>query len=276
MIHESNKGVSEARNVIIDEAKGDFLYFVDSDDIIAPNTISLLMSYIHNNSADVAYGSFERIELNGERKLFQYPMLFFTEVDSFANYVYRKYASFQASACNYLIRLSLVRDNNLRFYKSDFWEDMVFTLRCATIVKRAVLLPEITYTYLCRENSLSNSSHNDVISKDRIIQYFMAIESLKDYSLNCVKKPYYPKMCYFSVMSDIYIICNILKKKNYIVPSFCNVELHGFMRNPLNMSQIWSYKQKVWQNIFLIFLSKIPAYFDILFIRFFAKYKGFL
>ena len=200
----------------------------------------------------------------------------FSETDSFVNFVYRKYASFQASACNYLMRISLVRDNNLRFYKSDFWEDMVFTLQYSTIVKRAVLLPDITYTYLCRENSLSNSLNNDIIPKDRILEYFFAIESLKDYSLKFEGKPYYSNMCFFSVMSDIYIICNILKKKHYIVPSFSNNELHGYMRNPLSFSQLWSYRQMVWPNLILISLSKIPAFLSIFVIRVFAKLKGLL
>ncbi len=276
LIHESNKGVSETRNHIIEEAQGDYLIFVDSDDMIAPDTISILVNNVRRYNADVAFGSYERIELDGERKLFQYPKLSFSETDSFVNFVYRKYAAFQASACNYLMRISLVRDNNLRFYKSDFWEDMVFTLCYATIVKRAVLLPDITYTYLCRENSLSNSHNNDIIPKDRIMQYFMAIESLKDYSLKFEGKPYYSNMCYFSIMSDIYIICNILKKKHYIVPSFSNNELHGYMRNPLSFSQLWYYRQMVWPNLILISLSKIPALLDIFFIRFFARLKGLL
>ena len=67
--HEHNQGVSETRNQIIDEAKGDYLYFVDSDDVIDKDTISLLMSQIEEYNLDIAFGSYERIDLSGERTL---------------------------------------------------------------------------------------------------------------------------------------------------------------------------------------------------------------
>ena len=41
LVNEKNKGVGYSRNRIIDEARGRFLYFMDSDDTIEPNTIQL-------------------------------------------------------------------------------------------------------------------------------------------------------------------------------------------------------------------------------------------
>ena len=271
--HDSNLGVSETRNHIIDEAEGDYLYFVDSDDMIAPNTISLLMEQIKGKRADLAFGSYERVEISGEKKLFQYPLSFFEEPDSFANYVYRKYAGFQASACNYIMSISLLRDNHLRFFKSDFWEDMVFTLDLATIAQRVVLLPEITYTYLCRENSLSNSWHN-VIEKKQIIQYFDAVNTLKRCNEN--QKPYYPNRCYFALVSDMYIICNVLKKWDNIHPSFIAKELCDNMIHPSTLKDIMSFRQMRIQNLLLYTIGRLPSSMSLLFIRCYGKLKGYL
>ena len=272
--HEDNRGVSETRNQIIDEATGDYLYFVDSDDVIDKNTISLLMKEIEIHQADVAFGSYERIDLSGQRTIFQYPKMLFEDADSFADFAYQRYAGFQASACNFLVRLSLIRQNHLRFYKADFWEDMAFTLNLVTMVNRAVLLPDITYTYLCRENSLSNSWHHEKIDKSKIVQYFNAVAQLKTNEQNLKVKSYYPNRCYVAMMSDIYIICNILAKNAYIEPTFTKKELASFMKHPSNLFEVLTFKQRRIQNIVLYILGKLPACMTLFFIRLFSKYKG--
>ena len=40
LTHVQNQGVSASRNQIIDEARGEYLYFMDADDLIAENAIS--------------------------------------------------------------------------------------------------------------------------------------------------------------------------------------------------------------------------------------------
>jgi len=273
--HDSNLGVSETRNHIIDEAQGDYLYFVDSDDMIDSNTISLLMEQIKGKRAELAFGSYERVDISGDRFLFQYPQSFFEELDSFANYVYRKYAGFQASACNYMMSISLLRNNHLRFYKSDFWEDMVFTLDLATVAQRVVLLPDITYTYLCRENSLSNSWHH-VIEKKQIIQYFNAVNTLKSCNENQKQKRYYPNRCYFALVSDMYIICNVLKKWDYIHPSFTAKELCDNLIHPSALKEIMSFRQMRIQNLLFYTIGRLPSSISLFFVRCYAKLKGYL
>ena len=68
-----------------------------------------------------------------------------------ASFAYRKYAGVQASSCNFLVKTKLLRDNNLRFIDTDYWEDFVFTFDLVTYISRAVLLPNITYYYRWRE-----------------------------------------------------------------------------------------------------------------------------
>ena len=274
LTHECNLGVSETRNQIIDEARGDYLYFVDSDDVIDKNTISLLMKEIEIHQADVAFGSYERIDLSGERKIFRYPKMLFEDADSFAVFAYQRYAGFQASACNFLVRLSLIHENHLRFYKAEFWEDMVFTLNLVTLAERAVLLPDITYTYLCRENSLSNSWHYDIISKETIVNFFKAVDLLKGEKDRYIQKSYYPNRCNIALMSDFYIVCNVLKKSKYIVPSFTDEELHQFMKHPATISEILQFKQLRIRNLFLFIIGKMPSFLCLLIIKLLAKIKS--
>ena len=54
VIHTENKGVSEARNLGIELAKGDYIGFLDSDDWLGENTYELLYDGILKYDADIA------------------------------------------------------------------------------------------------------------------------------------------------------------------------------------------------------------------------------
>lgn len=276
LAHNINQGVSESRNEIIDNATGEYLYFMDSDDLIDKDAISLLMREIELYQADVVFGSYERVELSGKRSLFLYPKMCFEDADSFADFAYQRYAGFQASACNYLVKLSLIRQNKLRFCKADFWEDMAFTLNLVTMVNRAVLLPDITYTYLCRENSLSNSWHQEMINKDKIMQYFEAVDQIKFDNYHLKEKSYYPNRCYIALMSDFYIICNVLKKSIYIDPPFSDKELHFYMRHPASFTDIVSFKYYKFRNMLLWAMGELPSSISIMLIKCIGKIKGLI
>lgn len=56
LIHQSNKGHSEARNVGLSLANGDYIFFVDSDDIIHPRTLELLHNNLKETDADISIG----------------------------------------------------------------------------------------------------------------------------------------------------------------------------------------------------------------------------
>lgn len=53
--HTENKGLSEARNTGIREAKGEFITFVDSDDFLAPNTLSEVLNAFDEDTDVVEY-----------------------------------------------------------------------------------------------------------------------------------------------------------------------------------------------------------------------------
>lgn len=65
VIHQKNQGVSSARNAGIDKISGQYVMFVDSDDIIAPNLVETLYSIIKESGADIASCELRRFSNNG-------------------------------------------------------------------------------------------------------------------------------------------------------------------------------------------------------------------
>ena len=260
LTHHENQGVSVSRNHIIDEAQGEYLYFMDSDDVIAENTISLMMQNIHQYEAEIVFGSYEKIEMSGEKYVYRYPSLQLLETDALASFAYRKYAGIQASACNYLVKTSLLRENHLQFIDTDYWEDLVFTFDLVTYISRAVLLPNITYTYLCRENSLSHYQQRNHIPKDEIMNNVAAINYLKRSSSLLYNKVYFPNRCYNIVMTDFYIACHILKRRNNIVPSISNREIKNLVQHPATWKQIRAFRCSRIKNMLLFLMGKLPSF----------------
>ena len=59
VFHKMNEGVSSARNMGLDNVKGDWILFVDSDDILPPNSLEYLYQNI-NDGIDMALGSYRK------------------------------------------------------------------------------------------------------------------------------------------------------------------------------------------------------------------------
>jgi hypothetical protein len=176
-----------------------------------------------------------------------------------AGFAYRKYAGIQASACNYLVKLSVIHDNHHRFINASYWEDMVFTFDLVTMISRAVLLPDITYTYICHQNSLSHYQKRDVISKSEVCKNIKTIDYLKQTSSVLSNKAYYPNRCYNIVLADFYIACHILKKKDAIVPSISYEEIRQLMKHPATFRTIFLFRQSRLKNMMMYLISILPS-----------------
>ena len=271
--HPSNLGVSQSRNDIINKAQGDYLYFLDSDDVMAKHTIALMMKKVSDYKAEIVFGSYEKIELSGERVVYQYPSIQLLETDALACFAYSKYAGIQASVCNYLVKVSLLREHQLHFFDTDYWEDLVFTFDLVTYIRRPVLLPDITYKYICRENSLSHYQQRKHINKDEIMKNVRSINYLKLTSSLLYNKVYYPNRCFIVVLTDFYIACAIIKRRNDIVPFVSNSEIKSIMSHPASFAQICTFPQSRCKNILLYLLGKLPPFLCVKVIWFIGKRK---
>ncbi|MBR1548849.1 MAG: glycosyltransferase family 2 protein [Prevotella sp.] len=271
---EFNKGIGAARNRVLKEAQGRYLYFMDADDLILPNTISLLMRQAREHNAEVVMASYEQLKTFGpepERVEFQLPPMVCTHAHELATYAFSHYGALQANIWNVLMDLELIRSSGLQFVNTCYWEDMTFKHELVTYVVRAVLLPDVTYTYICRTNTLSNFQDRKDITKDEILRNVATVDTLKYSCRRLLYMPYFANWLGCVLKTDLYVILYILERRQDIRPAVTDRELQSFLHSPLSVWQTllhtgptcWAYK----------LLSLLPPHLSLAIIKLFKKVK---
>lgn len=276
--HTQNVGIGETRNHLIAEAKTKYLFFLDADDTIAENAIQILHDAAEKYQTDLVYGSHEQIDMTkvGHHVTpFLYEHLFL-EYDDYPTYVYRKYEVIQAPIWNALINLEWFRRTGLRFLPINYWEDFALTMDLATYASKVVLLSDVTYYYYRHSGSLSNAKNSNRYSKENIQETIGAIEWVKGNSNRIKHKPYFSGRMVKVLMTDFYIVCNILKNKDEIQPAFSKRELRDIMKSPLTFRETISLKSRKLENLFLYMLGALPPSISIWIITILGKHRGLI
>jgi len=258
--NDKNHGVSFCRNRIIDEARGKYLYFMDADDMIEPNTIQILFDAVMQNQSQVAYGSYEIIDTinNSSKRVYQKASKVFVSEDELALYAFKNNNVFHVSVCNCLIDLSFLRQIGLKFLNVSYWEDMAFTSEFVTRVNKAVLLPDVTYHYICRPDSLSHFQERVRYDKQEIMSNIFVLDYLKRKCIPMRGKIYLPYLCYTLEMNSFYAVCHIMRHFNQIYPRFKWYEIKEIMHHPMRISKILLFRQKQLSNLFFFIMSVMP------------------
>lgn len=68
VISQTNKGVSAARNIGIENAKGDYIFFIDVDDEIKPDTLKYMLDLSKINEADVVTANYAYLSVEDRNK----------------------------------------------------------------------------------------------------------------------------------------------------------------------------------------------------------------
>ena len=274
-----NMGIGMARNRIIDEAKGKYLFFMDADDEMPNDSIQRLYHAAQQYSAQIVYGSNERIyDFDGRKRIEKdlYRPMQFLHGDDFANYAYESYRNIPANVWKYLIDISVYRDNHLRFQDINYWEDFVMTMDLPMYITRAVFIPNIIYSYYCRYGSLSNYQKRSHIDKSEIQKTIDALAVVKAQSSRLKSKTYFHKWLCKLMMTHFYMACTILKQWKVIEPSFTKSEVRDVMRSPLTFSDVLYLKGWKWKNLSLYLIGALPASVSVALVRLLGKSKGLL
>ncbi len=180
-IHKENGGSSSARNLGIEEAKGEYLGFVDSDDYISGNMYELLVSALQEYDAEVAQAGRDEIDEEGN----MLPVICeppsekcFIEVADFLKemLMHRGDCSF----CTKLVKKELFAEG--KFPMGELNEDFHLMVKFMSRIKGVVSLPQQTYHVFYRMGSNTRKENPDAFSRvfgDNVKNADMALEVVK-------------------------------------------------------------------------------------------------
>lgn len=161
VLHQKHGGVGAARNAGIAEAVGEYIYFLDGDDFIAPSLLQMAKDAIERENSDVCCFGYVRVSESGEelytRQFDDGIYEIAAEEDKF-EFMARKYFYYRCGSevWNRLYRRKIIQKKSLRFEDQKLvqGEDMLFNFHYLLYTDRVVVLPDAPYFYRERANSL--------------------------------------------------------------------------------------------------------------------------
>ena len=189
VFHKENGGVSTARNLGLDNARGEWVYFSDADDELLPNAFEILTSHIDNRIAYVMAGytmsdesgtNIYSIDIRKE--------LVISKSDAITQMFHPNDYRYHGYLWNKLFDLAIIKQYNLQFAEDIYFnEDRLFNILYLLNIgnKECFYTMEPVYNYVVRDNSAMASlkkSYNPKFSTDLIafLKALQMLELLKD------------------------------------------------------------------------------------------------
>lgn len=153
IITQENKGLAATRNVGIENAKGEYLAFVDSDDWINAKFSECLYNSAKENNCDIAVGNIMRVPNKGKATPFlQYEN---TQIYEDTN---SKFEICDIPKMCYVWNRIYKRDQilkyNIRFIEGKVYEDVIFSHKALFYLDKLITVPDAIYYYFRHSNSI--------------------------------------------------------------------------------------------------------------------------
>ena len=145
VVHTQNQGSGPARNIGIEMAAGDYVYFPDADDYIEPDAIEVLVNAMESGHCDLVVFGYRVINVKGKViSIRAFPNM---AVEGAA--IRGKYQQYKIGAApwNKLFDLGMIKRHNILYPALRRHQDVVFIARYIAITERVGFVDKVFYSY---------------------------------------------------------------------------------------------------------------------------------
>ena len=155
VIHQSNQGVSSARNKGLDMAGGDYIWFVDADDIVVYNTLKEIHTLLFKNKPDLLFVRPIAFDDGDNTNKFRTSNIEKDETtDYYWDWLWTRF-----------IKKDIIKSSEVRFNPNvSFAEDHMFCTMLNPFIHNIMHLDKVVYGYRRRSNSLSTTPVKEKLS----------------------------------------------------------------------------------------------------------------
>lgn len=165
LLQKDNEGLSSARNYGMDFVKGEYVFFLDSDDYLLQDAIENLMEKSQCN--DIIIGNFTYLYADGNEKNIDFSECkdlngsILSDRQFYDLFYGSRYA---ISACNKLYDYEFIRKSNVEFQKNSeiYAEDLLFNLKQFSRLPRVAIVHKSTYVYCQNDDSITHAYKKDL------------------------------------------------------------------------------------------------------------------
>ena len=172
-ISQKHSGAASIRNMGINYARGEYIAFIDIDDIVSEKYIQILYDTAFKTKADIAYCTI--IRLSEKHQIIGKSSYFGVEQISLLDKFKLLSDDFFPASYAKIYHKEFLKRNNIKFLVKDgyngFAEDILFSLQANFFANKIVYCPGISY-YYCSDNIKSICNDKNRIIKnnsDRLI-----------------------------------------------------------------------------------------------------------
>lgn len=158
VIHQCNKGLSEARNAGMRIATGEFIQFVDSDDYLERWVVPELLKAMNDKNLDILRFQVRNVY---EQRESSAPINTFSSTET--NHIMdgsqylQDYMGYACYVWQFLFRSSFLLNNCLFFKPGIIFEDAEWIPRVMVLAERVSAINLLVYDYFEREGSITKS-----------------------------------------------------------------------------------------------------------------------